>query len=63
MDSFEGSGILLIQAKVSFQKTGSATQYLKCKDKYQCLVKFVVTMGSAKYTIEEAVQAIRFLLL
>ena len=42
-----------------FQKCGLAGQLLKIKDQYQCLVKLIKKMESAKYTIEEAVQAIQ----
>ena len=34
-------------------------QLLKMKGKYECLVKPIETMESAKYTIKEAVQAIQ----
>ena len=52
--SFVGSGILVIQAKVSLQKSGLAGQLLKIKDHYECLVKLIKKMERAKYTIEEA---------
>ena len=57
VDSFVGSGILVTQAKVSLQKNGLAGQLLKIKDQYECLVKLIEKMESAKYTIKEAVQA------
>ena len=57
--SFIGSGILMIQAKVSLQKSGLAGQLFKIKDQYECLVKLIEKMGSAKYTTKEAVQAIQ----
>ena len=56
--SFEGSGILVTQAKVSLQTTGLATQLLKIKDQYKCPVKLRKTTESAKYNIKEVVQAI-----
>ena len=37
-ESFEGSGILVAQAKVSLLTTRLATQILKIKDQYKCLV-------------------------
>ena len=57
--SFVGSGILITQAKVGLQKNGLAGQFLKIKDQYECLVKLIEQMESAKYTIKEAVQAIQ----
>ena len=60
VESFVGSGILVTQAnKVSLQKSGLAGQLLKIKDQYECLVKLIAEMESAKYTIKEAVQAIQ----
>ena len=59
MESYVGSGILVTQAEVSFQKSGLAGQLLKIKDQYECLVKLIEKMESAKYTIKEAVQAIQ----
>ena len=59
MESFVGSGILVTQAKPSLQKYGLAGQLLEIKDRYECLVKLIETMESAKYTIIEAVQAIQ----
>ena len=59
VENFVGSGILVTQAKVSLQKSGLAGQLLKIKDQYKCLVKLIEKMESAKYTINEAVQAIR----
>ena len=59
VESFVGSGILVTQAKVSLQKSGLADQLLKIKDQYECLVKVIEKMESAKYTIKEAVQAIQ----
>ena len=56
---FEGSGILVTQAKVSQQTTGLAAQFLKIKDQYECLVKLIKIMESVKYTIKEAVQTIK----
>ena len=58
VESFGGSGILVTQAKVSLQKSGLVGQLLKIKDQYECLVKLVEKLESAKYTIKEAVQAI-----
>ena len=57
--SFEGSGIIVTQAKVSFQTAGLATQLLKIEEQYERLAKFIETMESAKCTIKEAVQAIQ----
>ena len=59
VESFVGSGILVTQAKISLQKSGLAGQLLKIKDQYECLVKLIEKMESAKYTIKEAVQAIQ----
>ena len=59
LESFEGSGILVTQVKVSLQTTGLATQLLQIKDQYECLVKFTETMETAKYTVKEAVQTIQ----
>ena len=61
VESFEGSGLLVNQAKGSLQTPGLATQLLKIKDQYECLVKLIDTMESAKFTIKEAVQAIQAL--
>ena len=55
--SFVGSEISETQAKVSLQKSGLAGQLLKIKDHYECLVKLIKKIESAKYTIKEAVQA------
>ena len=41
------------------QKSGLAGQLLKIKDQYECLVKLIQKMESAKYAIKEAVQAIQ----
>ena len=49
---------MVTQAKVSLQKTGLAGQLLKIKDQYECLVKLLEKMESAKYTGKEAAQAI-----
>ena len=59
VESFVGSGILVTQAKVSLQKRGLAGQLLKIKDQYECLVKLIEKMESAKYTIKEVVQAMQ----
>ena len=59
VESFVGSGILVTQAKVSLQKSGLASQLLNIKDQYECLVKLIEKLESAKYTIKEAVQAIQ----
>ena len=53
------SGNLVTQAKVVLQTSGLAIQLLKIKDQFECLVKLIETIESAKYTIKEAVQAIR----
>ena len=57
--NFGKSRILVTQAKVSLQKSGLTGQLLKIKDQYECLVKHIEKMESAKYTIKEAVQAIQ----
>ena len=59
VESFVGFGTLVTQAKVSLQKSGLAGQLLKIKDQYEYLVKLIEKMESAKYTIQEAVQAIQ----
>ena len=59
VESFVGSRNLVTQAKVSMQKSGLAGQLLKINDQYECLVKLIEKMESAKYTIKEAVQAIQ----
>ena len=59
VESFVGSGILVTQAKVSLQKSDLADQLLKIKYQYECLVKLIEKMESAKYTIKETVQAIQ----
>ena len=55
VESFVGSGMLVTQAKVRLQKSGFAGQLLKIKDQYECLVKLIEKMESAKYTTKEAV--------
>ena len=59
VESFVRSGILVTQAKVSLQKSGLAAQLLKIKDQYECLLKLIEKMESAKYSIKEAKQAIQ----
>ena len=59
VESFVGYESLTTQAKVSLQKIGLTGQLLKIKDQYECLVKLIEKMESAKYTIKEAVQAIQ----
>ena len=59
VESFEESGILVTQTKASLQTTDIATQLLKVKDQYECLVKLMETMKSAQYTIKETVQVIQ----
>ena len=59
VESFASSGILVTQVKVSLQKSGLAGQLLKIKDQYECQVKLIEKLKSAKYTIKEAVQAIQ----
>ena len=59
VESFVGSGILLTQAKVRLQKSGLAGQLPKIKYHYECLVKLIEKMESAKYTTKEAVQTIQ----
>ena len=48
VESFVGSRILVTQAKVSLQKSGLAGQLLKINDQYECLVKRIEKMESAK---------------
>ena len=43
----------------SLQKRGLVGQLLKIKDQYECLVKLIEIMESAKCAIKEAVQAIQ----
>ena len=57
VENFEGSSILVSQAKVSLQTTGITTQFLKIKDQYECLVKLVETMTSANYIINTRITA------
>ena len=60
VENFVGSGILVTLAKVSLQKSGLTGQLLKIKDLYECLiVKFIEKIERAKYTIQDAVQAIQ----
>ena len=59
VESFVGSAILVTPAKISLQKNGLAGHLLKIKDQYECLVKSIEKIESAKYTIKEAVQAIQ----
>ena len=51
VESLVGSGILATQAKISLQNSGLAGQLLKIKDQYECLVKLIEKMKSAKYII------------
>ena len=59
VESFVSTGILVTQAKVSLQKNSLAGQLLKINDQYECLVKLIEKMESAKYTIKEVVHAIQ----
>ena len=59
VESFVGSGILVTHTKVNLQKSGLTGQLFKIKNQYECLVKLIEKMESAKYTIKEAVQAIQ----
>jgi len=63
VESCEGSGVLVTQAKNSLQTPNLATQLLKIKDQYECLVNLIDIIESAKCTIKEAVQAIQGLTL
>ena len=56
VESFVRSGILVTQAKVSLQKSGLPDQQLKIIDQFECLVKLIEKMESAKYAIKEALQ-------
>ena len=55
---FEGSSILITQAKASLQTISLATQLLKIKDQCECTVELIDMTESVKYTIKEASQAI-----
>ena len=55
VESFVDFEILVTQAKVSLHKSALAGQLLKMKDQYECLVKLIEKMDSAKCTIKEAV--------
>ena len=59
VENFVGSEILVTRAKVNMQKSDLAGQLLKIKDQYECPVKLIEKIESAKYTIKEAVQAIQ----
>ena len=59
MESFVGSEILVTQVKFGSQKSGLVGQQLKIKDQYECLVKLIEKMESAKCTIKVAVQEIQ----
>ena len=59
VESFVGSGILVTQVKVSLQRSGLAGQLLRFNDQYECLVKLIEKMESAKYIIKETVKAIQ----
>ena len=59
VESFEGSGILVPPAAISWQTTDLATQLFKIRDQYQRLFKIIVTMESAMYTVKGAVEAIQ----
>ena len=59
VERFVGSEILVTQAKVILQKSALAGQLHKIKDQYECLVKLIEKMKSAKYIIKEALQAIQ----
>jgi len=48
VESFEGSGVLVTQAKNSLQRPSLATQLLKIKDQYECLVKSQRHNGKCK---------------
>ena len=61
VESFEGSGVLITQAKGSFETPGLATQLFKIKAQYECLVKLIELMESAKCTIKKAMQVIQVL--
>ena len=50
---------MVTQTKSTLQISGLAGQLLKIKDQYECLVKLIEKMESAKYTIKKAVQAIQ----
>ena len=53
VESFEGSGISITQAKISLQATGLVTQFLKIKGKYKCVIKLTEMMESAKCLIKK----------
>ena len=58
VESFEGSGILVTQAKVSLQTTGLATLLLKIEEQLEYQVKLIETIESAKYTVKEVICSI-----
>ena len=58
VESFEGSGIIVTQAKVSLQTTDIATK-LQIKDQYEYLVKLKEMIESAKYTTKKVVHTIQ----
>ena len=55
VENFEGSGVLVSQAKDNLQIPCLADQLLKIIDHYECLVRLIETMESAEYTVKEAV--------
>ena len=59
VENFEGSDVLVTQAKTSWKTLRLAIQLLKSKGRYECLVKLIEMMKSAKYAIKEAVEAIQ----
>ena len=52
VESFEGSGILVTQAKVSQKTTGLGTPLLHIKEKNEYLAKRIKTMKSAKCALK-----------
>ena len=48
VEGFVGSAVLVIQAKGSLETLGVATQLFKIKDQYECLVKLIKMMESAR---------------
>ena len=59
VESFVSFGILVTQAKISLQRSGLSGQLLKIKDHYEFPVELIEKMASAKYTINQPVQAIQ----
>ena len=57
VENFEGSGVLVTQAKDSLPTLSLTNQLLKIKNQFEYLVKLVEIMESASYTSKETVEA------